>query len=326
MRPGAIAVLDLMGGGVEETLAGLTGYSNWRPGELRLVDLGGVDRGIAVLLDRRRAQIMPHGGPRVLQLLRDRLVELDAIPVAEADDPMVAYPEASNIVEALMLRAIARAQSDLAIDLLLDQPRRWRSDFGDESDASLRERAAILHRLLEPPLVVVAGPPNVGKSSLLNRLVGREASIAADEPGVTRDSVGAMIDLRGLTVRWFDTPGRRESDDEIEQAAIRLSTTLIDRADLLLVVTEPGGGPSDLADRADLRIGLKADLAGPGRSWPEPNDATLSVVTGDGIASLVDLVRERLVPRSALDHPGRWLFDERLLATPASGERKPSAL
>jgi GTP1/Obg family GTP-binding protein len=119
------------------------------------------------------------------------------------------YPEASDRFEALMLAALARAQSPLAIDLLLDQPRRWRRIRRARRQLSEEDlaRSTRLNRLIEPPVAVLAGQPNVGKSTLSNALLGRAMSIAYDMPGTTRDYTAGWIDLAGLVVSWHDTPG-----------------------------------------------------------------------------------------------------------------------
>lgn len=305
-NPGAIAVIQLSGD-VERVLAALTGRGGWPPGRLRLVSFDGIDEGLAVRLGPSTAQLMPHGGPRVVQRIMARLVELDAAP--ERDRPFGArelYPEAEDEVEALALAALARASSPLVIDALLDQPRRWRHDAGPLTADDLA-RSRSLDRLVTPPLVVAAGPPNVGKSTLANRLLGRPMSIELDHPGTTRDYTVARMELAGLVVDWHDTPGLRRADDAIEHEAIEVASRLLDRADFILALTDAAHDWADLPRAADLRVATKSDLGRrPGA------DLAISALTGAGLAELVRSIRDRLVPPADLDHPGRWLFDERL--------------
>ena len=161
-RPGAIAILQLLGDAVG-ILRDLTGVAPWPLHRMRLVKFGSVDEGLAVRLTSDVTQLMPHGGPRVLQRLTQLLVdsgaELITDPFDRAVDPQALYPEASDRFEAMMLAALARAQSPLAIELLLDQPRRWR-DFiarGLQVSAEDMSRSKRLSRLIDPPVLSLPG-------------------------------------------------------------------------------------------------------------------------------------------------------------------------
>lgn len=263
-QPGAVAVLQVSGPAdrLLETLSALTGRGGWNVGRLRLCDLAGIDQGLAGRLSETTAQLMPHGGPRVVQKLEAWLQELGAEPAAEVDTAAI-YPEASTPIEADALYAVATAASPAAIDLLAQQPRLWRERHASSHQSSIIDHPFLDH-LLTPPTVVVAGPPNAGKSTLLNRLTGRAASVVADLPGTTRDWVGGLVELvpregdparDAVAVRWLDTPGLRESGDPVEQAAIRLARGVLGRADVLIELTRagaPGLPPSALPRHPDL--------------------------------------------------------------------------
>lgn len=304
-QPGAIAILQLIGE-VEPLLSALTAIKVWPPGRVRLVSMAGIDRGIVVRVSDQVALLMPHGGPRVRQRLSDWMHSQGVIVDGSSNHaPCDLFPEAADEFEALALFAVSRAASPMAVDLLLDQPHRWRSaphlTDGD------RARSRRLNRLVDPPLVVVAGRSNVGKSTLSNRLLGRPMSIAADSPGTTRDYTAARINLNGLVVHWIDTPGLRDSGDPIEQRAIEIAARLIERADLLLAVTDHEHDWPRLSRPADLRVANKSDLARRG-----DGDLAISALTGEGIERLVITLREHLVSAAALTHAGPWLFDQRL--------------
>lgn len=356
-QPGAIAILQLHGECVP-VLRAITGVHDWPLHRLRLVDLAGIDEGLALRLSEDVAQLMPHGGPRVVQRLTERLLELGAQIIANpADlsiDPRWIYPEAADRFEALALAAIARASSPLAIDLLLDQPRRWRAFAGGSGGAgplaasrpsfSLQDqqRSRRLNRLIDPPIVVLVGAPNVGKSTLTNALAGRSLSIALDMPGTTRDYTAGRIDLGGLVVDWHDTPGLRSPDDTadpIEIKAIELARRLIARADLQIAMRDAEHDWTRLPRDPDLRVVNKIDLEPEqqnGRGAEQQGselqsfraaelqtcrEATghakavlrISAATGEGLAALVQAARDWLVPPADLAHDGPWLFDERLL-------------
>jgi tRNA modification GTPase len=346
-QPGAIAILQLVGD-IEPALAALTNHDDWPIGRMRLSNFAGIDEGIAIRLTGNVAQLMPHSGLRVIQKLTALLVERGVqIASAESLDPMLVYPEAEDQYEALMLAAVARAQSLLAIEALLDQPRRWRqfSVSGAPLTDEDRLRSQRLNRLIDPPLVVLAGRPNVGKSTLSNALIGRSMSIALDQPGTTRDYTAGQVDLAGLVVNWHDTPGIRCSDDPIERRAIDLARRLIERADLLISMTDAivfdrGEGASvwpELPRPADVHVVNKCDLIDEDPRTPrltshqQPVDSPLapsarktevatataplrmSARTGSGIVELVAAIRDHLVPPEDLAALRPWIFDDRLL-------------
>jgi tRNA modification GTPase len=158
---------------------------------------------------------------------------------------------------------------------------------------------------VEPPLVVAVGCSNIGKSTLLNRLAGRHVAAVADEPGTTRDHIGALVDLDGLVVRFVDTPGIRADASSIEREAWRLAESLVAAADLVLTLGDPSSPPPTGAwGPGAVRVCLRADL---GRaSWDHA--AALSAMTGEGIGSFSELLRRVLVPDEAIERPIPWRF------------------
>ena len=100
--------------------------------------------------------------------------------------------------------------------------------------------------------VVLVGAPNVGKSSLLNRLVGEEAAIVTPIPGTTRDTVERQIEIGGIPLFVIDTAGLRDTDDEVEQLGIARTRAAIERADVALVLVD--------ARDDDARLRLAAPL------------------------------------------------------------------
>lgn len=303
---GAIGIITLSGD-IDAALANL----RIRPVALSsaaLRDWPGVDSIVLARPSPTAAILFPHAGQAVLHrainALRDAGVDLAAdLP------PEDQYPEARSPLEARMLAALARAESPLAIDLLLDQPRRW---LAAESNPALRlpnDASRTLNRLLDPPLVVALGPPNIGKSSLLNTLAGRSVSIVADLPGTTRDHVGVALDLAGLVVRYIDTPGigalpgpHAPIDDQAQQIALRVAAS----ADLLLLCADPQtdylpvpGGPGLV-----LRLTLRTDLGPPA----QPADVAVSVRDNYGLDVLTRTIRDRLIPPDLMADPRAWSF------------------
>lgn len=248
---------------------------------------------------------MPHGGIIALRALAAALVDVgisESTNSADAD-----WPEAADDLEAAMLRALARTPSPLALDLLLDQPRRWkeRAQSPDaEAPEAIAARSRVLNRLLDPPLVVAVGPPNIGKSTLANHLAGRHVAIVADEPGTTRDHVGVTLVLDGLAVRWIDTPGLRKGDDE-EAGAREIAMSLAARADLMVECEDVSAALPDGQRRPGaLRVGIRADLGPPGSR----THINVSAARSWGVSELALMVRARLLPPDLLRAPGPWRF------------------
>jgi hypothetical protein len=299
---GAIAMIHIRG----DTEAAMRAL-RLRPvivGAVALRGLGGIDTGVIARPSGSCLLVMPHAGPAVL---RELATWLDAAGLAseQAVDPTGLFPEAESEIEARMLRALSIAESPLAIDLLLDQPRRWREM--PHPDADIEARSRVLSRLIEPPLVVALGPPNIGKSTLLNALAGRTAAIVADAPGTTRDHVGVRLDLAGLVVDYIDTPGMTGSPaDPIQAAAQRIALVAAARADLVLVCADATAELREdlVVPRPALVIGLRRDLGPPRRRC----DLEVSACTGTGLAPLVAAIRDALVPPATLDDPRPWQF------------------
>lgn len=175
-------------------------------------------------------------------------------------------------------------------------------DFSDEDDVTplppdFAARLAALQGkltswLVRPPAerlkdgirVVIAGPPNSGKSSLFNALIGRDAAIVTAIPGTTRDLIEAPVALGGLPFLLVDTAGLRDSADEVEAIGIARARASAAAADLILWLGRPAQAPAGA-----LRIHSKADLG----VAAEPADLSVSATTGMGLEPLISLLTER---------------------------------
>jgi tRNA modification GTPase len=152
--------------------------------------------------------------------------------------------------------------------------------------------------LREGVWIVLVGQPNVGKSSLLNKLAGEEAAIVTEVPGTTRDTIRQTIELEGVPVHLVDTAGLRETDDMVEKMGIARTRSVIEKADLVLLLMDSRQGitPDDQAILVSLPARLpvlhvynKIDLVaglGPAKSRESAAEIYLSAKTGAGIESL----------------------------------------
>jgi tRNA modification GTPase len=172
-------------------------------------------------------------------------------------------------------------------------------DFADEGDVgegdaplqrdTARLAAEMAATLANPPSerlrdgvrIAIAGPPNAGKSTLLNALVGREAAIASPIAGTTRDVIETPVNLGGVPVVFVDMAGLRAvTDDPIEAIGIARAESAIGRSDILLWLGDPAHAP--FGDHV-LRVATKRDLGEPA---PDA-DLQVSAVTGEGMDALV---------------------------------------
>jgi tRNA modification GTPase len=180
----------------------------------------------------------------------------------------------------------------------------------DALDALLIHRELGL-RLTTPWRVVLAGPPNVGKSSLINALMGFQRAIVAPTPGTTRDIVTATTAIDGWPVLLADTAGLRETGDELEAAGVELARGALATADLAIVVAD-AASPSDqgFSQSVDLparliyvrnKIDLMVERQLGGEDAPaRSHTINTSAVTGQGIAELVAALGSSLVPNPPL--------------------------
>lgn len=140
--------------------------------------------------------------------------------------------------------------------------------------------------------VAIVGAPNVGKSTLLNALAGREAAITSEYAGTTRDVIEVRMDLGGLPVTLLDTAGLRETEDVVESIGIDRARERAEQADLRIFLIESGQMLEMSPRQEDLVVLAKADLSG------NPENA-VSGKTGAGIENLVLTVTERLKSKAA---------------------------
>lgn len=160
----------------------------------------------------------------------------------------------------------------------------------------------------EGAVVVIAGPPNVGKSSLFNALLGRARAIVTDIPGTTRDALEAVVDAGEFPVRLVDTAGLRESSDYVEKLGIEVSRKYLEGADIVLACGESSDqidttlkSLGALPDKRVIRILTKSDLVTHSDYITEEETEALrvSAATGAGLGALVQEIEATL----KADHP-----------------------
>ncbi len=266
--------------GVLEALAAVEGIRPAEPGEFARrafmngrLDLTEVE-GLADLVDaeteaqRRQAvrQLEGRSG-KVYEAWRQRLIGVLALCEAGID-----FADEDDVP------AGVGARIGPEIDALAGEMRRELADSG--KGVMIREGVS----------VVIAGPPNVGKSSLVNALARRDVAIVSETPGTTRDVIEVRLDLAGVPVTVVDTAGIRETEDAIETEGVRRARRHAEAADLVLWIGEAGtdSGPEPSFDVPVWRVENKIDTVS-GRSGSSgPGAFAVSARTGEGLEALLE--------------------------------------
>lgn len=270
---------------VLEALGTLSGCRLAEPGEFTRraffsgkLDLAAVE-GLADLIDaetevqRKQALNQLDGAlGRWVETLRSDL--LDALAFAES---AIDFADEGDIGTSSLGRAVALG-SEIATKISCEVGR-------SPSDERIREGFA----------VALAGPPNAGKSTLLNALVKRDAAIVSPYPGTTRDPIAVDLDLGGYAVTLIDTAGIRDSTDPVEYEGIVRARTRAAAADLVLWVQEVTEAPAPPKDGFRLlwTVGTKADLSP--AACQNHYDIVVSAFTGSGLDSLSARIQELVV-------------------------------
>jgi len=255
------------------------------------------------------AEINIHGGPAAARAaLRALARHGSTVLPAETSAPRafpVEHPRWRNpAVGVETLSALADAGSSLVVQLV---SRQWSAGLsrlarqtldaarpGPAEARALRRAAGalpLMRRLLHPPELVLAGPPNAGKSTLANALAGREMSIVHPQAGTTRDWVRELALVRGVPIWLTDTAGLwnaaaggSDAAAEVDAESVRRARARAEGADLVLLLGEgsPPETPDWLAGRSILHVAAKCDVRSPHGTW----DVRVSAHSGEGMEEL----------------------------------------
>lgn len=259
---GGRAVVDAILGALDE----VEGLRLAKPGEFtrRAFENGRIDlteaEGLADLIEaetesqRKAALALAEGGlKKEIVAWQERLLGLSALAERAID-----YDEDDAAIDPSLLRDCAVLATEL--QGWLDRPR--------------------IEPLKDGVRVVVAGPPNSGKSSLINAIAGQERAIVTDVPGTTRDHIEVPLSLGGVPILLTDTAGLRETEDKVEAIGVERAEGLIEAADVVVWL----GGPADAPNHQRLiRVHAKFDLGGE----PATGAIAVSATTGEGLHDLL---------------------------------------
>ena len=268
---GSIAVIQK----TLETLSKLKNYRQALPGEFtrraftnEKLDLAEIE-GLADLIDAEtEAQRI-----QALQVLSGKLGER----VQEWRSMII---KAMALIEVTIDFADEEVPTDVSKDVL-QILYNVNNDLKDESKST-----SVAERIRTGFEVAIVGRPNVGKSTLLNTLAGREAALTSEEAGTTRDIIEVRMDLGGLPVTLMDTAGLRETGNLIETKGINRAIEKANSSDLVVVLTENGEIPLEIENKNVLKFVSKCD-----------NGQLLdgvSAVTGYGLDNMVNSIKREL--------------------------------
>jgi tRNA modification GTPase len=237
-------------------------------GKLDLTEAEGLDDLIRADTDRQRRQALRQLKGLLGDRVRDwraRIIEASALVEAGID-----FSDEGDVPSELMAPALGKIKTLLA-------------EISEVLAAQGRSE-----RLRDGLVVAIAGPPNVGKSTLMNQLARREVAIVSPHAGTTRDVIEVQLDLDGFPVTVIDTAGIRETDDPVEQEGVRRARARAAEADLVLWLSDEDAKevPSDESAPVWL-VRNKIDRGTPSAAERGAEKLRISATRGDGIAELV---------------------------------------
>ncbi|MBR1282525.1 tRNA uridine-5-carboxymethylaminomethyl(34) synthesis GTPase MnmE [Bradyrhizobium sp. AUGA SZCCT0177] len=240
-------------------------------GKLDLTEAEGLDDLIHADTDRQRRQALRQLKGLLGDKARDwraRIIEASALIEAGID-----FSDEGDVPAELIAPALAKIKT-LLIEI-------------EEVLAAQGQS----ERLRDGLVVAIAGPPNVGKSTLMNQLARREVAIVSPHAGTTRDVIEVQLDLDGYPVTVIDTAGIRETDDPVEQEGVRRARARAAEADLVLWLADGADARIDHAGTAPVwRVRNKIDLDPAGRPLaevPGRGEFAISARSGDGLPELI---------------------------------------
>lgn len=273
------------------------------PGEVVIVGVRQLDTAPCV-------EIHCHGGLEVIRYLGRELSRHGAVETTTAEMSRLLTMDG---IQHLAARQLSFAPTKKVAALLLDQfqgalTRAIQSitanlDSGSTAEAgrliaTLKSNCQVGRHLVTPWQVVVAGAPNVGKSSLINSIAGHHRCVVAPAPGTTRDLISTFVAIDGWPVELIDTAGQHETSHDIEVQGIARARAEMVRADLCLWVVDSSNSPTWAEHDAHrtLTVVNKIDIPA---AWPMPGEmhaARISALTGAGVDELCRQISTRLVP------------------------------
>jgi len=270
--PGAIAVIRVVGRGIVGRVGELlrrfsvdtpVELSVGRPVPVRIFDGAALlDEAVALLRRDGRGEsleIATHGGVRVVQVVLGLLTRrgVTVVPAEELAEAWGADPIERDVDRALLKSESRRLTQWLLVQrMILPGYLAGASALSAAQREEYNRRTTVAIRLVAGLRVALVGPPNAGKSTLANRLIGHDRVIVSERAGTTRDWVAETAMIDGWPVTLTDTAGVRETDDPIEIEAIRRGRAQAHAADLAVIVLDGSAATERVRMELDALIGI----------------------------------------------------------------------
>lgn len=262
-------------------------------------------------------EIQCHGSPAIVKRVRRALVAVGVKPAPQTFllRTAVRNRRMTRLEEEAWLAAMS-ALTDRAANELWEQRKKLPAiagKIGDTRDRKLLNKLRCTTRygqaLVRPVRVAVTGKPNVGKSTLINALAGRQRVLVDARPGTTRDAVEVPFDVEGIPFVLVDTAGLRDPGNSLEQEGIEIALKAIRRADLVLHLKDVQDETPLRLARTYVEVWTKADLhPDPAMRWP---GFWISAITGEGLQGLQATLLASTLARTPVKVDGALLFTAR---------------
>jgi tRNA modification GTPase len=244
-------------------------------------------------------EIHCHGGIEVVRLIEELFTQRGAVrvPWQQFLGPNTALQDLLTQAPTTRTAAILLDQCQGAWDVCMQAIEHVDADTRAHRLARLHELIPLGHHLVHPWKIVIAGAPNVGKSSLMNALAGYTRSIVSPTPGTTRDIVTLHAAIDGWPVELTDTAGIREAEGDLEEQGIARARLAVKTADLCLWLLDGSNEPiwPEVGHRWIYVINKIDQEAG--WDWARAKDALrISAQSGAGLAELCDAISKELAP------------------------------
>ena len=265
-------------------------YATWSAAS----DSTGEEQVVICRSSELQVEVHCHGGKAICEALLQEMVDRGAKRISAQEWPSDLVGSPSVQAE----RALQEAPTDLAASVLLDQLNGVLGAALEGLEELLKSAAVAQSAADQEPIlreidsliaagefgqhlcrgwrIVLAGPPNVGKSSLINALVGQEKLIVHDQPGTTRDWTESGAVIGGWPVQLTDTAGIRQSEDEIETAGVNKAKELVHSSDLLVLVVDATQGWQPIHDEL-ASVDVRRLVC-----WNKMDKARMEPIAGDG--------------------------------------------